>query len=231
MNRLKTLTLIGAIFAVTIGALSYSGTSATPLLMSSVPQAHDGIKALGHVEYVLKDADGLVKAYYQGDNLVVNQGDNCAAVQLFDPGSSGNGCDSFGTDGFQYIAIGNSTATFDDDSTNIGAAATDATDGEQARRQDTVPVFTQSSGTTPTGAQIVIETPTPFEFNASNDTTVYSAGLFDAAATHDTHGQTTTVTGKLFSAQRLNPTVTVSSGDTLNVKWTITIGTNDPTSP
>lgn len=229
MNRIKTIALLGAIFAITMGALSYNGISATPLLISSVPSTHDHIKALGHVEYTIKDASGLVKAYYQGDNMVVNQGDNCAAARLFDPSDSQtNGCTSFGADGFQNIAIGNRTGyTFDDPDTSIGAAATTTTDGEQARIRDNTPTFTVSSGNATSGAQIVIETPAPFKFSASNATVVRSAALFDSSATHDANGQTTTVSGKMFAAQNLSPAVTVSNGDTLNVKWTITIGGND----
>jgi hypothetical protein len=228
MNRIKTLTLLGAIFAVTIGALGYTGISATPLLVSSVQSTSDNIKALGHVEYTVHDAAGAVKAYYQSDNLVVNVGDNCAADRLFAPGSSGI-CTSFGANGFQYIAIGNATATFDDTNTSLGAAATTTTDGEQARRRDNTPTFTASSTNSTSGSQIIVETPTPFTFSASNATTVRNAALFDAAASAvDANGQTTTVgTSNMFSVQNLSPAVTVSNGDTLNVRWTITIGGND----
>ena len=228
MNRIKTLTLLSAIFAVTIGALSYTGISATPLFISSVQSTHDNVKALGHVEYTVMDASGLVKAYYQGDNLVVNVGDNCAADRLFNPGSSGI-CTSFGTNGFQYIAIGNATSTFDDTNTSLGAAATTTTDGEQARRRDSAPAFTASSTNSTSGSQIIVETPSPFTFGASNATTVRNAALFDAAASAaDANGQTTTVgTSNMFSVQNLSPAVTVSNGDTLNVRWTITIGGND----
>lgn len=227
MNRIKTLTLLGAIFAITVGALSYTGISATPLLISSVQSTHDNVKALGHVEYTVSDESGLVKAYYQGDNMVVNTGDNCAADRLFAPGSSSI-CTSFGTNGFQYIAIGNSTTAIEDDRTNIGQQANSTSDGEQARRRDSVPVFTASSGTSPNGAQIVVETPSPFTFDANNATTVQQAALFDAAATANVRGETTNIgTTNMFSAQALSPTVTVANGDTLNVKWTITIGGNN----
>jgi hypothetical protein len=235
MNRIHTALIFGAILAVTIGTLSYSGISATSLVTSSVPRSTDAMKILGHVEYTVRDSSGLVKAYYQSDNLVVNTGDNCVAARLFDPSGTGptnHGCTSFGSTGYQFIAIGNQTAQFDDASTNLVQAATSVVDGEMARRRDSAPVFTASSGNSTSGAQVIIETPTPFTFSASNATTVQNSALFNATAgSIDSNGQTTAIgTARAFAIQKLNPAVTVANGDTLNVRWTITIGGNDAAS-
>ncbi|MFY9301493.1 MAG: hypothetical protein WAO91_09940 [Candidatus Nitrosotenuis sp.] len=232
MKKVQTALIFSAILAVTIGTLSYSGISATSLVTSSVPRNSDAMNILGHVEYTVRDSDGLVKAYYQSDNLVVNTGDNCVAARLFDPAGSGptnHGCTSFGSTGYQFIAIGNQTAQFDDASTNLIAAATSSVDGEQARRRDSSPTFTASSGNSTTGAQVIIETPTPFTFSTSNATTVQNSALFNATAgAVDGNGQTTSIgTARAFAIQKLSPTVTVASGDTLNVRWTITIGGGD----
>lgn len=235
MNRIHTALIFSAILAVTIGTLSYSGISATSLVTSSVPRSTDAMKILGHVEYTVKDSSGLVKAYYQSDNLVVNTGDNCVAARLFDPSGTGptnHGCTNFGTTGYQFIAIGNATSGFNDSSTNLGDGATSSTDGEQARRRDSAPVFTPSTSDTPAGSQVIIETPAPFTFSTSNATTVQNSALFNATTTANADGSTASgaVSGKAFAIQKLSPTVTVANGDTLNVRWTITIGGDDAAS-
>lgn len=234
MKKVQAALIFSAILAVTIGTLSYSGISATSLVASSVPRNSDAMNILGHVEYTVRDSSGLVKAYYQSDNLVVNTGDNCVAARLFDPGNAApnHGCTSFGPTGYQFIAIGNETRAFDDSATNLVAPATTTTDGEQARKRDSVPVIIPSSGNTPTGSQVIIETPTPFTFSASNATTVQNSALFNATAgSTDSNGQTTAIgNARAFAIQKLNPTVTVANGDTLNVRWTITIGGNDAAS-
>ena len=113
--------LFGIVVAVAAGLIStygipsFSGTEST-----SFATAH----IMGHVEYTLKDADGNIKAYRQLDNIIVDQGEDCAAALLFTnvtspttvdpnnvvPDASGvNSC--FASSGaYVHIAIGNGSA-------------------------------------------------------------------------------------------------------------------------
>ena len=59
---------------------------------------------LGHVEYMVKGADGNVKAYKQSDNLIVSNGEDCAAKALFNKGGPGETAGA-GTTGIQSLSI------------------------------------------------------------------------------------------------------------------------------
>jgi hypothetical protein len=227
MNRTTTLLLFSVTFAVAIGSLSYGiyATSST----TSLPKANNAaMTVLGHVEYTVRGPDNQVKAYVQSDNLVVNQGDNCVAARLFDLSStqSHTGCTGF-TQGFNFIGIGNKTSQFDDNVRDgLGPSATQTDDGELARIQDTTPLITASSGNSTSGAIVVIETPTPFAFTTlgPSGTTIKNSGLFNSSTV--ANGSTDDRRG-VFSIQKLSSTVAVTNLDTLNVRWTITIGGAD----
>ncbi len=75
MKTIPVLALIAAISAVSIGAISMNGFSAIPFATASVNPESGTM--MGHVEYVLRDSDGNIKSYVQGDNIVVNKGDDC----------------------------------------------------------------------------------------------------------------------------------------------------------
>ena len=90
--------------------------------------------------------------------------------------------------------------------------------------------YTLSSGS---GAIVEMDTSSnPFTFDASNATTVYDSGLFNAGystggATICTHADETAGSDwDMFATQNLNGAtgITVSDGDSLSVKWTITVG-------
>jgi hypothetical protein len=70
----------------------------------------------GHVTTIHKDAAGNILGYRQTDNIIVNQGENCALKLLFaSAGGSATGnnvCTGANTSGFRYIAIGNTTNAF-----------------------------------------------------------------------------------------------------------------------
>lgn len=236
MKRTTTIVLFASIFAVTMGTLSLSGDSNMFLMTSAVPHTQDNFGILGHVEYKVMNADGDIVKYKQGDNLVVNDGEDCAADAIF-----GNGVcvGTIGTNYFDYIGIGNGTSgtvgagntTLADanDTDGIGTCATDSVLGEMARRQVT-PTHDNS-----TGAMVVtLDTAgIPFTFDASNATIVYDSGLFNADYTaspgDDTCGgnDEASVDFDMFARQLLNDEngITVNDGDSLSVKWTVTVGT------
>ncbi|MEK6947239.1 MAG: hypothetical protein AABX32_06555 [Nanoarchaeota archaeon] len=224
MKTTSMIALIAVISAASIGVVSMNGFSAIPFATASV--SPESGTMMGHVEYVLYDADGNIKTYAQGDNMVVNQGDNCVIGYVFQPGNT------FGTDncvsnanGFRFIGIGNATATVSATATTLTDTATtvanSSTDGLMAMRTDGTIVVTASSN----GGTAVITTESPFTFTSGvNATTVLSAGLFDKTCTTVTNGICTAYAAdqNMFSVQAIN--VPVSGGDSLSVTWTITVG-------
>ena len=229
MKTISMIALIAAISAVSIGVISMNGFSAIPLATASVSPESGAM--MGHVEYILRDADGNIKSYTQGDNMVVNKGDDCVISYAFQKGITSDNC-TISADGFRYIGIGNGTITVDAaDTTLLDAGATTVASsgagGIMAVRVDTDTVGTASSN----GGTVVIATETPFTFLTtggaiSNATTVTAAGLFDATCSgvSSTGGHCTAnaSTMNMFSAQAI--TVAVSTGDSLSVTWTITVG-------
>ncbi len=225
MKTTSMIALIAVISAVSIGAISMNGFSAIPLVTASVSPESGTI--MGHVEYILRDGDGNIKSYVQGDNTVVNKGDDCVISYAFQKGITSDNC-TITADGFRHIGISNATTwTIDNTDTTLtdaGSTAVAQSSGEglMATRVDTDTIGSASAGS---GGTVVIATESPFTFTAGvNNTTVTAAGLFDAACTANASGQCTAYASpqNMFSAQTIS--VAVSGGDSLSVTWTITVG-------
>lgn len=258
MKRITSIVLFASIFAVAVGTLGLSGNSAT-LMISAAAQTPEEVGMLGHVEYKLMDEFGDIKAYMQNDNVVVQDGKDCAAQNIFTNSQGQVGNCIADTAAFTFIGIGNGSSnnnfsvlnrtladgldgatgndpTGDCSDDNAGVGTTNG--GEMARRNVT------ASFTFPAN-NAVVELNTsgaPFTFDASNATAVIDSGIFnadfetlDTAANDNCNGST--VNGKetggvagthwnMFSRQLLNNAagITVGAGDSLSVKWTITVG-------
>jgi len=235
MNRLKTIVLFAGIFGIGLGAISLSGISATTLMVSAAPQPQtDGFGMLGHVEYKVIDSTGVIKHYQQGDNIVVISGKDCVAQLIFE-NSTTQVC-PLGNNEFQHIAIGNFTSggvpvnTLSELESTVADqdCATTGDSGEMARKTVT-PQFT--AAVTGTGTVVVLDTSSsPFDFGLSNSTAnIMQSGIFNEPETADdsTTGECTTLgASTMFSVQDLNAAtgISVSDGDSLSVKWTITVG-------
>lgn len=252
MKRITTIVLFAGIFAVAVGALGFSGNSATSLMVSAVPQSQEDVGILGHVEYKLLDETGNIKAYMQNDNVVVEAGKDCASQGLFTNTAGQVGECISGSSAFTYIGIGNGTIS--GGGTHLGpgnATLADATDnntancadngagvgtaggGDMARRN-----VTATFNTAGTNTIVTLETSKtgePFTFVTANATSVIDSGIFNAdyngGATNHTCGGGADTAGSLgdwnmFSRQLLNSEtgIAVSDGDSLSVKWTITVG-------
>ncbi len=227
MKRVTTIALFAGMFAVTVGILGFSGNSATANMISALPQSQDNVGMLGHVEYKVLDELGSIKQYMQNDNIVVQVGKDCVARAVFDVSADPGACPTNAE--FQFIAIGNDTGgTIDDTQTTLeaGVCASSGVGGEMARKLVT-PTFTAAGAGTGTIVTLDLSSE-PFTFGESNATAVIDSGIFNAATTQDVNGQCTGLgTTEMFSIQQLNgPTtgISVSSGDSLSVKWTITVG-------
>lgn len=240
MNRLKTIVLFAGIFAIGLGAVSLNDSSAISLsILAATPQiqTQNEVGMLGHVEYKLMDSEGQIIKYAQGDNTVVHTGMDCVSRLVFE-NSTSTVCPA-GNNEFQYIAIGNFTTPTQDPPFNTNTAievsdsgcADSGTTGEMARKQVT-PTFTAATGNT--GTIVVLDTAaagsTPFDFGASNSSNnITQSGVFNGA-----NGSVITATGEcltlggasMFALQNLATTtgISVSAGDSLSVKWTITVG-------
>lgn len=242
MNRTLSVGMFAGIFAIAMGAIFLTGDSAETFMVASVPQTQttQGLGMIGHVEYTVRDEANQIKSYVQTDNIVTEMGKNCVAKTLFDQSDSVGDC--VGVTEYQYIAIGNHTAagvpdgtetTMDNEASSTLGCANDAATGHgEMARKLVDPVITEVGADT----QIVLDTSgDPFEFravNATSTTTVMQSGVFngdvnsrDATNGHCLDAQGGTV-ADLFAIQDLNldAGITVTSGDSLSVKWTITVG-------
>jgi len=154
----------------------------------------------GHVEMVLRDADGNIKQYEQSDNLIVDMGmDTMGDLMFPNIDLSGN------TEAkFSYIGIGKGATAVDAADTNIETLITGCN-----RVQDT---DVNSPAPTSATGEIVVTVNASFTGANCADTAVNEAVLADAS----TNGNI--LAHKLFASS-----VNLGSGDTLDVTWTITI--------
>jgi len=216
---MKSQLFIVAVIAVAaLGINAYANTSLTAQSDSLVGSA----LAVGHVEMVLRDADGNIKSYYQGDNVVTNEGDACAAEKIF--GDATDVCN--GTTGFTYIGVINGTYTAAESDQmsefNLGANAADNLMAI-VTAVATVPATESSQGTDVT----VVNSGQLFNFvDNENDTTIEGVILADELCATEvaSSGRCTALpaNGAIFATRDAN--LAVTGGDTLEVTWTITVG-------
>jgi len=235
MKRTTTIALFAGMFAVTVGILGFSGNSATANMISALPQSQDNVGMLGHVEYKVLDEFGSIKQYMQNDNIVVKTGKDCVARMVFDNATDPGKCPNNGE--FQWIAIGNATTATGVltnvetalDSDTPGTCANTGNDGEMARKQVTfnngLSIANAGAGT---GTIVTLDlSGDPFTFTDSNVTAVIDSGVFNLDTDADTEGRCSNLgTSDMFSIQQLNDDtgIAVTTGDSLSVKWTITVG-------
>ena len=238
MNRLQTIGLFAGIFAIAMGAISLNDTSESFFMVSATPQSQEGIGMLGHVEYTVRDSSDNIKSYMQTDNIVTDMGKDCVAERMFDS-DEGPGFDcNDPTAEFQWIAIGNYTIgdpdglekTLDAGSTaistnnNCATFGAVATFGGEMWRLPVDPSFTSVAGSTIATLDTVGNA---FDFTGSNDTAVMQSGIFNGPAVHGAHACSNANPGTtdMFAIQELSGAggITVTDGDSLSVKWTITI--------
>lgn len=245
MKKITTIVLFVGIFAVAAGIIGLSGNSATPLIIAAAPQSQEQFGILGHVEYKVMDSSGNVIQYMQGDNIITNDGKSCVGQKMF--GTNGKGScftDSITKNEFNYIGIGNGssvavsatdkTLSDTDGNDKQGTCATTGIGGEMARLQVTA---INTNPTESTGAIVTLDTyANPFTFDISNATVIFDTGLFNAnyylANANYSESrcpvdsfQTAEDDWSMFARQLVNGEngIAVNDGDSLTVKWTITI--------
>jgi len=214
MKQGLSYAFFGTVVAVAAGLIGAYGLPDFSQPESSFASA----QMLGHVTYTLTDTDGNIKAYRQLDNIIVNNGEDCAAMLLFGrngTGFSGTSLCGGETRSFNVIGIGNVSTTAvaanaalnDEHNTNLGSGLIRAADSDV--------VMTAAAAGTPAKAVI------------SNDFTLnILAGLVGQPQIINESGlfnNTVVDSVGMFSHQTFAD-VSMNDGETLTVEWTINIG-------
>lgn len=183
----------------------------------------------GHVTTIVRDSQGNIKEYRQSDNLIVNQGENCALKLLFQATTGAAGstvCAGANTVGFRFIEIGNVSATQSGTPANPistdfrlygshNATTTGNNPGLVRKEATTVTWSNNTSATSSTGASVILSA--TFTNSGSSSKTVNESGLFNT--TLGASG----ATDAMFARQTFS-TITLAASDSLTVQWTVTVG-------
>ena len=224
MNRQKTYAMFGVTFALMAGLLGSSvlGIQSTGLVAQDEKSSNDGMFMMGHVTTIVKDVNGNIKAYRQGDNAVVNNGKNCVAKYLFAAGSTRGAASSAGalcagalTAPFTAIAIGNGS----------GAVSPLAADFRLAKEvggnglDRVLGTVTWTNATASASAITLIQgTFGPWaNVNVAATTVIQEAGLFNSTVNNST-------TGGMFAHLNITSPPTLNPGDSVTIKYTVNIG-------
>ncbi len=171
---------------------------------------------LGHVTLVHKDAQGNVLNYIQTDNIVSNEGKDCALELIFGTHASATCPAGTATEKFDKIALfsGQSFAHDVNATDTFGLDTVDLVNSGLVSATGAVLNFAAASGTgygsSSTGGSVDIFK--QFTLGVGNGITVDGATLWNQAET------------AAFAAQTFGQ-VTLNLSDTLDVTWTITLGT------
>ena len=226
MNSKTTIVGLVAAIAVLSGAmgLSVTGAFSDPKLMTS--NAATGF-LIGHVEIEATNANGELFAYRQSDNAVVDDGEQCILKLLF--GTSGmtndgrgeylatssdgsltdtvGACTGILTGAWDIIAIGEGTTTPADTDVKL---QTEYVGTGLDRSAATTKTWTNGTGATTT--KIVLKN--TFTSTSGDTESVTESGLFNS----------TVVAGSGMLAHQTFTAVSLTSGDSITVTWTFTVG-------
>ncbi|SRR5579885_556596 len=209
MQRYTTVGLLSAI-VLSVGILGVYGFTSIPstLKAQSDTQNVGAVPMLGHVTLTVTDPQGHIVAYHQGDNVVVNQAEDCLSAKIF--GIASPQCSVSGASAnYNVIGIGNATGPTAA-KTDTGLAH-EITSGGLGR----VTATTQTETDATSGAPVQDVLQAQFT-NSQGANTVTEAGLFNSTSVSSTKG--------MFAHQTFSG-ITLNNGDSLTVKWTVTMGT------
>ena len=226
MNSKTTIVGLVAAIAVLSGAMGLSVTGAFSDLKPMTSNAAAGF-LIGHVEIEATNANGELFAYRQSDNAVVDDGEQCILKMLF--GTSGmtnagrgqylattgdgsisdtvGACTGILTGAWDIIAIGEGTTAPDDTDVKL---QTEYTGTGLDRAAATTKTWTNGTGATTT--KIVLKN--TFTSTSGSTESITESGLFNS----------TTVAGSGMLAHQTFTAVSLTSGDSITVTWTFTVG-------
>lgn len=210
MQRYTTIALFSAI-ALSVGILGVYGLTSVPssLKVQSDTQTIGTVPMLGHVTMTVTDPHGNILAYHQGDNVVVNQAEDCLSKKVF--GIPSSVCPTGGAI-YNVIGLGNKTSP-------SSAVKTDTTLDQEISANGFARATASTQTETNAGALAVSDVlQQTFTYTGgSNTNTITEAGLFNSTTANDTNGG-------MFAHQTFGGVV-LNPGDSLTVKWTVTMGT------
>jgi len=210
MKQVDSRILIGVIAVLTAGLIGVLGTSSTPLAIgtSTIDGFQDGTGMLGHLTLVSTDSDGQITSYQQTDNLITRRGTDCFAHILFEPTNVAGGSSTCSGDPSIFNAIAIGTGNGQVDTSNALAAETSVSGLVPDTDANGVLVTDDGDGS---GSTAVVEV----TFTSAGATTsVTEAGIFNSTTTG---GTTQMMAYRDFTA------ISLDSGDSLTVTWTITV--------
>jgi hypothetical protein len=225
MNRNTTYAMFGVTFALVAGLLGTNLLSAESSgLAAQDSKSSDGMFLMGHVTTIVKDKDGNIKAYRQGDNAVSNNGKNCVAKYLFAAGSTRGATAS--TSGVPGLCVGALTAPFTAIAIGNGSSAPTVANADiklgkemggngMDRQLGTV---TWTNATASASATVLIQgTFGPWTAGTASTTVIQEAGLFNSTTDNAT-------TGGMFAHVLVPSPPTLNNGDSVTIKYTVNMG-------
>ncbi len=207
MQLQKSIGLYGAIIALSIGVLGVYGFQSFNLGESQTSSTNsEGSHIAGHVTMFVTDPDGRVTAYRQSDNIIVNQGADCANKALFAP-SSGITTSCSGSPGtFNVLALG--TGTNGNTRTDLNLNAETAATGLARATASTV-----NATAAPSGGTSKVSLSNTFTNTSGGTVTITEAGLFNS---------TNRASDAMFAEEPVS-SIALNNNDALTVKWTISL--------
>jgi len=167
---------------------------------------------LGHVTIRHFDSEGNIKGYQQMDNVVTFTGKNCSSNLVFSPNLGSCASSALFDDiGISDAAI-NGTTHNDDSSVALNSECDGVLPlcgaGLDARQEAEVSFQTTGAD----NVDAIVDLLGNFTKTTGGSVTIQSAGLFDAATS-----------GNVFAVRPFSSGVTMISGDSLAVTWSITV--------
>ena len=190
-----TIIVMVGVFGFLLGSFGINSST------NDISLQTDSVMALGHLELVLKDADGNIKQYQQTDNLIVNEGANTMADLIFpDIDLNSNSTDNK----FNIIGIGESSNTAIE--TDLGLI------GPVFGCTNSTATLSGFSASLPSlGAEVILSTTFFGDSGCRGD-------FQEAVIQNDLAGTGEILTRKTFTV------ITIGSGDSLSIDWTIELG-------
>lgn len=157
---------------------------------------NDGSVLKGYFTLTQADQNGNVIRVIHTPNLVMNEGMECVSDLIF--GSTSCTGEAF----FKYLAVGTSATAV-----NANQTALVSESGTCSRVVDNTPVVDAS-----TSGQRAVTLSSLFSGASCEGSGFQETGLFDASTS-----------GNMLARSLISPAITLSSGDTLTIDYTITI--------
>jgi len=215
-----------AVMAISVGLIaSIGGFSASELLGNDDVTSYTTSNGmLGHVTAIVRDANGAITGYSQGDNLILNGGEECISKILFKgSGNSEGQGDAFCTGNvgtFNIIGLVNATAC----ASNAANTSQDVTDGCTIVSPNGL-INSTTSGLQRTTPDSVVITSVTGGFkttltnvftNAEGSNTIQRSVIMNTTAVGPDY--------VILASQNFASAAVVSDGGTLTIVWEITSG-------